>query len=378
MLCGGWALVAGTASAQVAPQPAPAPAQAAALQPVVGEAIPQDPELTSLLDRLTRLSEYIGSHVDAPEIWRTHLEEFDVLQRLAARCSPDERSRWLRMAIDSMYSAVVQSPGNEQYAVRRMAQLPGQIVRTYPASNLYVYAALQEIRASHMHSLSAPGADSAKADAAFASNLLHFAQSNPQSPEAPKAILDAGQTWESLKDTNEACRCYRCLLEKYPQDALARKAEGSLWRLGLGGEAVHLKLPLLYSAADRPDLCFDIEELRGKVVVVYFWSVMYSHTGEDFDALKRLAERYQCRGLAVVYVNLDPEPGPARDFLSGRLTTGEHLYQSGGLDGAVAERYGLQTLPQVFLIGRNGNLLRHSLQVPQLNAELAGSLASGR
>jgi hypothetical protein len=346
--------------------------------PATGEAVPQDPELTRLLNRLTRLSEEIGKNIDSPQIWRTQLEQADVLMRLAARCSPDERSRWLRMAVDSLYSAAVQSPENEQTAIHRLAQMPGQLAQIPSARDLYTYAALQEIRAAHVRSLTATGADPAKAQATLASNLLHFAQAYPQAAEAPKAVLEAGQIWESLKNAEEACRCYRCLIEKFSQHALARKAEGCLWRLGLGGASVHLKLPLLYSSEDRPDLCFDIEELRGRVVVVYFWSATYSRSGEEFDALRRLADRYQSRGLAIVYVNLDRDPEPARAFLSGRLTAGEHLYQSGGLDGAVAERYGLQSLPQAFLIGRNGTLLRHSLQVSQLDGELAGQLANGR
>jgi len=77
-------------------------------------------------------------------------------------------------------------------------------------------------------------------------------------------------------------------------------------------------------------------------------------------------------------VNMDAEPAEGRAFLSGRLTAGVHVYQPGGLDGAVAERYGLQKVPQAFLVNRDGTLLKHSLTASRLEAELADRLPRGR
>ena len=73
-------------------------------------------------------------------------------------------------------------------------------------------------------------------------------------------------------------------------------------------------------------------------MLVYFWSSTSADAAEDFDALKQLTDRLAGRGLEVVYVNIDGDPAAAKTFLSGRLMAGTHLYQKGGLDGAIAER----------------------------------------
>jgi hypothetical protein len=75
---------------------------------------------------------------------------------------------------------------------------------------------------------------------------------------------------------------------------------------------------------------------------------------------------------------MDAEAAEGRAFLAGRLTAGVHLYQSGGLDGAVAERYGIQELPQAFLVSRDGKLLKHSLSVERLETELTDQLPHRR
>ena len=62
--------------------------------------------------------------------------------------------------------------------------------------------------------------------------------------------------------------------------------------------------------------------MSGKVAVVYFWSSSSGQVAEDFEALKRLTDRYQDHGLTVVYVNLDSDSAQARAFLAGQLTAG--------------------------------------------------------
>ena len=203
--------------------------------------------------------------------------------------------------------------------------------------------------------------------------LLHFVKANPKAPEAAKAVQDAADISEQLGQTENARCCYRYLADNFAGQPVARKAGGALWRLGLTGEPVRLELPLLF-APPIGDHTFDLKEMRGKIVAVYFWSCTTPEAGDDLLTLKDLASKYQDRGLEVVYVNVDDDPDKARAFLGGRLTVGTHVFQRGGLDGPVTERYGIQALPQMFLIGRDGNVLRQSMQASQLGAEVSGRL----
>jgi hypothetical protein len=337
-------------------------------------AVADDREMQALLSRLSELSAAVGRGAQSPDVWRYQVAQGEVMLRIAARCQGKERDDWLRMAVESHYSAAVQAPEQEAAPRQRLQQLPEQISRAYPGSPVVSYAAWQEVQADHLRVLGKAGDDPARAEGLLRDRLLRFAQERPNAPEAPKALLEAGRLSESLKKPEDACRCYLHLAQRYAGTPLGRRAEGMLWRLSAGVEPLRLELPLLYSTGERAGQPFDLAELRGRLVVVYFWSSASKQAEADFEALRRLTDRYSFQGLEVVYVNLDDDPVKARAFLAGRLTAGTHVFQCGGLGSPVAERLGIKALPEVFLLGRDGKLVRHSLQAAQVEAVVSEQL----
>ena len=334
-------------------------------------------ELQPLLARLAALSDQIGRASQSQEVWRSQLEQADVLLQLAMLSQGKERDNFLKLAVDSYFSAAVQSPANEQGTLARLAQLPGHLAQLVPGHPLIAYSARQEIQAEYNRMLEKVGDKTEIAQTHFCQRLVLFSQEYQQAPEAPGALMQAGQLNETLGKTEEARRCYRSLTERWPTHILARKAQGALWRLGRDSEPVQLALPLLFSSCDSEAPHFNLDQLRGQIVVVYFWASTNPQATEDFALLRQLTDRYHDR-LDVVYVNLDSEPILGRAFLSGKLTAGVHCFLRGGLEGPVMERYGIQSLPQAFLVGRDGILLRHSLQVAQLETVLTGQVTRNR
>jgi hypothetical protein len=295
------------------------------------------------------------------------LAQGEVLLKLAARSKAGESDDWLRMAVDSFQSAAVLSPDNELTAHERLFQ----IASTFSESPVSTYAVLQELHVDYLRMLGKAGANPAMAQKLLRDRLVHFVQEFPKAPEAAPAVLEVGQISESLAEIDNARRYYRFLAEHSPDHEVARKAGRALWQLGLTGEPMHLKLPLLFAAPG--DHAFDVDQVGSKVVVAYFWSSTSGQSEEDFRVLKQLTDRYRDRGLEVVYVNLDSDPAQGKAFLSGRLMAGVHVFQNGGLDCPLAERYGIQTLPQAFVIGRDGVLIRHALQASELESEVSGA-----
>jgi thiol-disulfide isomerase/thioredoxin len=345
---------------------------------VPADGVANEQQLRPLLDKLTELSQLIERNNQSPQVWQYHLEQAELLLRLAAQSQQKEREGILRMAVDGFYSAAILCPREQPVAFERLRQLPQRLAQFFPGSSAILYAVLQEIQADCILVLEQSGGDNTKSEKHRCERLLQFAREHPDVPEAAKAVLQAAQTAESLGDNEEASRCYLYLVEHFPNDAAARKAAGALWRLGQNHQPMALELPLLYSSRNSRNALFNLEELRGRLVVVYFWTSTSEGVAEEFQKLKQLTDRYAGRGLEIVYVNMDTEPAEGRAFLSGRLTAGVHVYQPGGLDGAVAERYGLQKVPQAFLVSRDGTLLKHSLSASQLEAELASRLPRGR
>ncbi len=352
---------------------APGSAEIVSVTSAPGQAGADDPELQRLLEKLSAMSDAIGRNSQSPNVWLTQMEQGGVLFQIAERSKPEEQANWLRMAVDSYYSAAVQSPTNEIGAVNQLGRLPGRIVAEFPRSALASYAALQMVEADYARAIARDGEHPEQAKALLHNGLLHFARAYPLAPEAAKAVQDAAEISEQLGQTANARCCYRYLADNFAGQPVARTAGGALRRLGLAGEPVRMELPLLY-AAPIGDHTFDLKELRGKLVAVYFWSSATPEAGDDLQTLKDVASKYQDRGLELVYVNVDDDPVKARTFLDGRLTVGTHVFQRGGLDGPVAERYGIQTLPQMFLIGPDGNVIRQAMRASQLEAEVSGRL----
>ncbi|HEY7326881.1 MAG TPA: thioredoxin-like domain-containing protein [Gemmataceae bacterium] len=335
-------------------------------------------QLRPLLDKLTELSQFIERNSQSPQIWQYHLEQAEVLLRLATQSQEKEREGVLRMAVDAFYSSALLCPREQPTAFERLRQLPGRLAQMFPGSSAILYAVLQEIQADCVLVLEQSGGDSVKSEKHRCERLMHFAREHPDVPEAAKAILQAAQTAESIGENDEAGRCYRYLIDHFPTDPGTRKAVGALWRLGQDHQPMVLELPLLYTSANISNAVFNLDEMRGRLVIVYFWTSTGERVSEEFQALKQLTDRYAGRGLQIVYVNMNSDPAEGRVFLSGRLTAGVHVYQPGGLEGAIAERYGLQKVPQAFLVGTDGELLKHSLSAEQLATELSNRLPSGR
>jgi hypothetical protein len=189
--------------------------------------------------------------------------------------------------------------------------------------------------------------------------------------------MEAAGICESLKTTGDAVRCYQYVATRYAGTPIARQAAGRQWRLGGVGTTVSLSLPCLYPSSATAEQPFDLNELRGRVVVVYFWTCS-AEVENDLMRLKRLTDRYGMSGLEVVYVNLDDDAGKARAFLSGKLLNGTHVHEKGGVGSETAGRFGLKSLPEALLIGRDGKLIAHSLSAGQLDGAVADQLPAGK
>jgi len=110
------------------------------------------------------------------------------------------------------------------------------------------------------------------------------------------------------------------------------------------------------------------------MVVVYYWASWNGQTLGDFAKLKLIMETYGPKGLDLVCVNLDTTSEEATTFLKRSPFAAQHLYQPGGLEGKLATDYGIQVLPQVFLVGKDGKVVGKNLQISTVEEEIKKSL----
>jgi hypothetical protein len=337
-----------------------------------------DAELQNLLEELSRVGGLLAKANTPSDIVSAAMRQVDVLGQLAAKSKPEERASWLRQMADTLQLAASNGPASDHAAFGRLASLSREVAQSMPGSSLAAYVAFRELGADYSAKISSPDVDVTKAQQAWHDRLTLFVQSYPEAEDAPTAMMELAAVSESLGQKSEARSWYQQVAQNFPGKPAGLQAQGNLRWTDLQGHVLHLTLPLLFTDNDQQDEPFDIEELRGKVVIVCFWSNREPRSSEELGELNRLATQYRTNGLRLLCVNMDGTPKEARMFLGGSQGAAVHVFQRGGLQGALALRYGLTALPKLVLVGRDGKVLLQPAGIAELQEFLREGFAPSR
>ncbi len=101
-----------------------------------------------------------------------------------------------------------------------------------------------------------------------------------------------------------------------------------------------------------------LEELRGKVVMLDFWATWCAPCAAEMPTLTKLAGEYESAGLVFLAANRDDvgaAPALVKGFVAQRAPNlGKSVVFA---DDQMAASYGLQALPTLYFIGRDGRVL---------------------
>jgi cytochrome c biogenesis protein CcmG/thiol:disulfide interchange protein DsbE len=124
--------------------------------------------------------------------------------------------------------------------------------------------------------------------------------------------------------------------------------------LGLAPHAVALdagaKMPEI-ALADLGGKKIDLASLAGKVVIVDFWATWCAPCREELPELEKFHKKYGAKGLAIVGVSVDKEPGGIKDFLDKLKVTFPVVHDAGH---QVSGKYSPPRMPSSYIIDRKG------------------------
>jgi hypothetical protein len=330
------------------------------------------PELKRLIDELTAMDSRApqGSPDPGPDpaVAQYHLARADKLEKIIAQFKPaevEDRDPFVRQLADSLCTAAQKSPGTESPAFKRLVALENNLVATMRGSGLAAYVSYREIQADYYLRSSVKDAKGDEVQQYYLQRLAKFVADYPKADDTPDVLLQLGLTNEILNKDTEAKNWYGQLTKNFADKPQAAKAAGAVRRLELEGKPLELVGPLL----TNPSQSFDVATLRDKVVVVYYWWNGQAAVS-DFGKLKRLLETYGAKGVELVTVNLDGKAEEAQRFLQSNPSGGTHLYEAGGLESKLATSYGVQVLPNTFLVGKDGKVVSRSVQINNLEDEV--------
>jgi len=132
-----------------------------------------------------------------------------------------------------------------------------------------------------------------------------------------------------------------------------------------------------FRAVDGPPVTS--ESLRGEAVVLAFGASWLPLTKNQMEAVKKLADEYAGRGVAVYWVSTESESPKSKNYASDeQLRELARKYKAAVLrdpDGVVSKKLGVDQLPSVVIIDKQGNIAA-TIGGMDPNANLATQLAA--
>jgi peroxiredoxin len=124
------------------------------------------------------------------------------------------------------------------------------------------------------------------------------------------------------------------------------------------------------------------ESLRGEVVVLAFGASWLPLSKAQLQGVRKLADEYSSRGVVVYWVSTESADPKSKNFASNEQLRA--FSQKYGLkvtvlrddDGAVSKRFGVDQLPSIVILDKEGNISGGPIGGLDPNGNLAGQLAS--
>ena len=330
---------------------------------------PVPDELQLLLKKLAELDQRhppmqgIGPNL---ALARFYLERAQLIESILAKVKePADRVLWVKQLADTLSSAAQVSPQSDRTAFQRLQALAEQLQRSEPGSELAAYVAFRELNTDYTikSSLASKPEDILTLQNRHVERLIQFARTFPKATETAEALWQIAMHLELQNKDAEAKQYYQQLVRTFPpNNPNAAKAAGALRRLDLEGKPWELTVPVTSLNGQT----YNPQALRGKVVVVYYWASWCKSVPDDFARLQKLQQDLGSHAVEIVAINIDENQADALASLKNTKAPGIQLYAGGGPDGPAATYYGLMAFPHLFLIGRDGKVLDHALELSTL------------
>lgn len=126
-----------------------------------------------------------------------------------------------------------------------------------------------------------------------------------------------------------------------------------------------------FSQATPDGQQLSLSSLRGKVVLIDFWASWCRPCRMENPNVVRVYNRYKDKGFEILGVSLDKTKDAWTGAIQQDGLAWKHVSDLAFWNNAVAQQYGVSSIPYTVLLDREGKVLAKNLRGPALEAKLA-------
>ena len=109
----------------------------------------------------------------------------------------------------------------------------------------------------------------------------------------------------------------------------------------------------------------NVNQHKGKIVLLYFWASSADPAGEQATAMKRIQTRYERDGLVIIGVCLDETAESMQAYVTQNATKWPNIHEQGGQNSRPAVDAGINMPPFFILLDKEGKVFNNHLLLPE-------------
>jgi peroxiredoxin len=323
-------------------------------------------KVQELIDEVQKLDGEIGKATPAQQA-KLNERRADALEQIIAEMDAKERGVWVRGFADTV-SAAVQG-GTYPDGLARLDAMFDKLTKA-DEKELAAYLKYRQMMAEYGAAVKKASDEQASADA-FAKiqndwegKLEEFATNYPKSADSADAMMQLGLSRELAGQADKAKQWYAKIVENFPQAPQAKKSAGALARLDSVGKTIQLRGKAVTGES------VDLAKLRGKVVLIHYWTTQSEPCKVALAQLKEVQAKYGKDGFTLVGVSLDSEGQDLVNYLKRNRLPWPQLFEPGGLDSRYASEMGIILLPTMILIDDKGKVVNRGIDITEVDTEV--------
>ncbi|MBN2135392.1 MAG: TlpA family protein disulfide reductase [Acidobacteria bacterium] len=119
-----------------------------------------------------------------------------------------------------------------------------------------------------------------------------------------------------------------------------------------------------------------LSDLRGKIVLLDFWSIGCKPCVESIPTLREMYNKYHSKGLEIISISMNTDFEKVQKFIADNKMLWLHIFDGKGWDSEIRTLYNVQWIPSVWIIDRDGKLIYFGDREEQIKKELTGIFES--